>query len=118
MARRTVQGTDRTSQAFTDAQSLMAPTNPTNAKAAVAPSPNPSTQGVHNIDITPADNGGVTVSHSMKKTPKKGNEWDTSGPRQTNVFAGPNEAHDHIGSLLGAASHAPHAGGKGGGSLG
>lgn len=97
---------DRQSQTYNDATDIIG-----SGKSSAVPPP-PATRGVHNIDITPADNGGVTVSHSMKKAPKAGNEWDTSGPRQTNVFSTPHEAHAHIGKLMGV-----HGGGKATGGL-
>lgn len=96
---------DRSSQTYNDAADIIG-----SGKSSAVPPP-PATRGVHNIDITPADNGGVSVTHSMKKAAKAGNEWDTSGPRQTNVFSTPNEAHAHIGHLLGVG------GGKGTGGL-
>lgn len=106
--RKSKPGFDSTSQTYADAKEIMGSPSPTPA----APS---GGHGVHNIDITPADNGGVTVNHSMKKSPKKGNEWDTSGPRQTNVFGTPEDAHAHIGKLLGVKGHAPKTGMGGGG---
>lgn len=97
---------DRQSQTYSDATDIIG-----SGKSSAIPPP-PATRGLHSIDIEPAANGGVTVSHRMKKTPEKGMDFDTYGPRETNVFSTPHEAHAHTGKLLGV--HSPHSGGTGG----
>lgn len=101
---------DRSSQTYNDASAIIG-----SGKSSAIPPP-PATREVHSIDVEPAANGGVTVSHRMKNPPPtgkgKGEYFDPSGPRETNVFSTPNEAHAHIGHLLGIGG-----GGKGAGGL-
>lgn len=97
---------DKTSQTYTDAAEIM-------GSGKVPQNPSPTNPQVHSIDVEPAANGGVTVSHRMKTPPPTGKNasdyHDPSGPRETNVFSTPAEAHTHIGKLLGV--HAAKAGG-------
>lgn len=93
---------NRQSQTFRDSAEIMG--------SSTAP---PDASALANIDVNPADNGGVSVTHRVKSKPGKEDYSDSS--RKTNVFSTPHEAHAHIGKLLGVTSpHAASSTGKGG----
>ncbi len=89
------------------------PMPPAFGQSGSAPAQHPMS-GIHSIEVKPADNGGVTVTHIPKvqhKNPGKG-KADPGAPvagdadyqkSQTNVFGDHKSAHAHVSQLMGCS---------------
>lgn len=105
-------GFDRSSQTFADTQEILGgkspkPT-PTSSGADGSPSSVPPGHKLSGMSIDVGDNQGVSVTHTSKPAaPKKGEHEFDSRKSSTNVFSTPQEAHAHIGKLLGCPDCGP-----------
>jgi hypothetical protein len=62
----------------------------------------PSTHRLKRINVDFGDNGGVSVQHSvMSLKPKKGDSEYDPRNEQTHMFRNADQAHAHIGQLMG-----------------